>query len=352
MKRILAIMLSLAMIFTLVSCGGASGKDDGGSLEASEEEKEQSETEDVTGETETVSETEEIPEGKPEQEEPEGPTEFEHYPGWTTDVVNFRSAAEKAEGNVISVLKRNTLLTVKGEMNDFYYVAVEGQDGFISKDYITDEEPRDNGYVVCIDPGHQRSGDSKTEPNGPGSSVMKARVTGGATGTTTGVTEYRLNLDISLKLRDELESRGYIVYMTRETNDVNISNMERAQYATNVGADISVRIHANSSDSSSTNGALALVPSSGNPYVSNLASESNRLGQCILDAYCAATGFKKLSVQGNDTMTGINWCTMPVTILEMGFMSNPSDDTNMQDPGMQSKMVQGIANGIDDYFGI
>ena len=31
-------------------------------------------------------------------------------------------------------------------------------------------------------------------------------------------------------------------------------------------------------------------------------------------------------------------------------MTNPSDDTNMQDPAFQDRMVQGMANGIDDYF--
>ncbi len=207
------------------------------------------------------------------------------------------------------------------------------------------------GHIVVLDPGHQRQGDSAKEPNGPGSSTMKARVTGGTTGRTTGVHEYELTLDIGLQLRDELESRGYTVYMTRETHDVNISNKERAEFATEKNADIVVRIHANGSESSSTNGALALAPSSSNPYVANLASESQRLSKAVLNAYCDATGMKNLGVQANDTMTGINWCTMPVTIIEMGFMTNAGDDTNMQDATYQAKMVQGMANGIDAYFG-
>lgn len=208
-----------------------------------------------------------------------------------------------------------------------------------------------NSAVVVIDPGHQRHGDSTKEPNGPGASVMKARVTSGTSGVATGVAEYILNLDVSLKLKTELENRGYTVYMTRTTHDVNISNMERAQYATNVGADIAVRIHANSASSASVKGAETLFPSTSNLYVSHLANASYSLGRSIIDSYCTATGFANRGAKANDTMTGINWSDVPVTIIELGFMSNPSEDVAMQDATMQNNMVQGIANGIDAYFG-
>lgn len=207
-----------------------------------------------------------------------------------------------------------------------------------------------NNAVVVIDPGHQLNGDSTKEPNGPGSSEMKARVTSGTRGVSTNVAEYVLNLDISLKLKTELQNRGYTVYMTRSTHDVNISNMERAQYASTVGADIAVRIHANGG-ASSARGAETLAPSSSNPYVSHLASASQSLSKCIINEYCAATGFKNRGVKASDTMTGINWSEVPVTIIELGFMSNADEDRAMQDANMQNNMVQGIANGIDAYFG-
>ena len=38
-------------------------------------------------------------------------------------------------------------------------------------------------------------------------------------------------------------------------------------------------------------------------------------------------------------------------ILEMGFMTNEPYDTAMQDAEMQINMVNGIADGIDQYFG-
>lgn len=208
------------------------------------------------------------------------------------------------------------------------------------------------GHIIGIDPGHQsESVDmSAPEPNDPGSSEMKAKCTSGTQGTYSGVPEYQLNLEVSLQLKDELEQRGYQVVMTRTDNETAISNMERAQYAAAQGAEIYVRIHANGDDSHTASGALTMSPSQNNPYIPQLFEQSDRLSRCIIDSYCAATGFQNLGIQYTDTMTGINWSTVPVTILEMGFMTSQNDDLKMNDAEFQKTMVQGIANGIDSYF--
>ena len=213
-----------------------------------------------------------------------------------------------------------------------------------------DLKPAGNGFLVVIDAGHQRQGNSGQEPIGPGASSTKAKVSSGTAGVSTGVPEYQLNLDITLQLRDELIARGYDVILCRETNDVDISNSERAAVANENEADAFIRIHANGSGSSSAHGSMTICMTPGNPFNGDLYEESRHLSDCVLDAYVAETGISKEYVWETDTMSGINWSQVPVTILEMGYMSNPSEDEKMQDPDFQKVMVTGIANGIDDYF--
>lgn len=214
----------------------------------------------------------------------------------------------------------------------------------------TNITPTPGGRLIAIDAGHQAHGNSDPEPVGPGSDQMKAKVASGTSGSASGLKEYELTLEVSMKLKAELQNRGYQVYMIRETNDVDISNAERAQAAAGQGADILVRIHANGVDDSSVQGALTMAPSLDNPYVGAIAAKCQSLSQAVVDSFCAATGAKNLGVQQTDSMSGINWSTIPVTIVEMGFMTNPEEDMRMASEDYQNKMARGIADGIDSYF--
>ena len=205
--------------------------------------------------------------------------------------------------------------------------------------------------VIVIDAGHQTRAMSATEPIGPGSSQRKAKVTGGASGCVTHLPEYKLNLQVAKRLQKELVNRGYKVIMVRTKNNVRMSNVQRAKVANKYKADAFVRIHANSAGSSSVKGALTIAPASNNRYMTKANRKaSQKLSKKVLKAMCKTTGAKNRGVMYTNSMTGINWCKVPVTIVEMGFMSNPSEDRKMAKASYQKKIVKGIADGIDNFF--
>lgn len=213
------------------------------------------------------------------------------------------------------------------------------------------EQNKDNkkGLKVAIDAGHQQNQNSEQEPIGPGASETKMKVASGTEGCETKIPEYQVTLEISKKLEKVLKDRGYEVYMVRNENEVNISNKERADLAYKSGADVFVRVHCNSSESSSANGALTICQTPSNSFVS-MYNDSKKLSDDVLAELCLETGAKNNGVMETDTMSGINWSKIPVTIVETGFMSNPEEDRKLSDPNYQEKIAVGISDGIDKYF--
>ena len=209
-------------------------------------------------------------------------------------------------------------------------------------------------FLVCIDAGHQGIRNTTREPEGPGSSDTNPGVNVGTYGPTSGKMEYELTLEIALQLRDALEAQGIGVLMIRETNNVDITNAERARIANNAGCDLSIHIHADGLDNTSVRGCHTIIITPQNPYNPQTYSESYRLARAVINNYTAATGFYKRmgGISERDDLCATNWSTIPTCFLEMGFMTNPTEDTLMSDPAFQAKMVSGIANGILEYFGL
>lgn len=205
------------------------------------------------------------------------------------------------------------------------------------------------GPLIAIDAGHQAHGNPEQETIAPSSGKTKAKVADGTSGVATGTPEYEFNLMFSQCLKRKLESAGYRVFMIRQSNDVNLSNQERATMANASGADVYLRIHANGGPPSAK-GIETYYPSKNNPDVGHLSDASLQLSELILSEMCASTGAKGRGAIARDDLTGTNFAQMPTSLIECGYMSNGEEDKNLNDPNYQEAMALGILRALDRYF--
>ena len=203
-------------------------------------------------------------------------------------------------------------------------------------------------FVVCIDPGHQAKGDPKGEPVAPGSPNKKARVAAGTTGVATKKPEYAVNLEAALILKELLTQKGYEVVMTRETNEVNVSNVERAQIANHAKADMTIRLHCDSIGNGGKSGAVLIVPSKTGQYTAGIYKPSYAYAECLKKAL-EGKGVKVNGIFERGDMTGFNWSQVPAVIFEMGFMSNWNEDRMLSDKGYQHKLMEAVTEAMDTY---
>ena len=205
--------------------------------------------------------------------------------------------------------------------------------------------PEPSVYVVCLDPGHQARGNADPEPIGPKSSETKPKVTGGAVGVVTRQPEHELVLDVAKRVKQLLEARRVKVVMTRTSADVDISNSERAEVANDAGADLFVRIHADSNTNADISGASTLYPA-GNSWVKPIEVDSLAAARAVQAAVVAATGTADRGLVKRSDLAGFNYCDVPAVLVEMGFLSNPVEDRRLAEDAYRNKVAQGIADGI------
>lgn len=204
--------------------------------------------------------------------------------------------------------------------------------------------------IIVIDPGHAATRTTDYEPVGPGAQEKKMASVIGTRGVSTGIYEFERVLEISKLIRDELQNRGYEVIMTKESNEEVLSNIQRAQIANSAHADAFLRIHADASEDAGDSGAMAMCITPNNPYIPSLYSSSRFLAETVLSAYCASTGFTNRGIEETDSMTGNNWSEVPCILLELGYMTNSSDDLQLASPAIQQAIARGVADGLDNYF--
>lgn len=353
-RTLLVCMMIILSAFVLAACG----KKDAGKKTT---------TESSTEASEDVASTEDTTEATTEAQVDEEGFTIVNDKVTTTDYVNVRTAPS-TDGDPAMQLADGVELDRIGYNDEWSKVSITGETYYVYSEFVkaegaassgddssTEESTQETsnvgaGKLICIDAGHQATPNTDTEPVGPGAEDKKAKVSAGNTGVTTGTEEYELNLEVALKLQSALEARGYTVKMIRTSNDVDISNAARAELANSDKADAFIRIHANGSTDTNASGVMTVCQTKDNPYNADIYDSCKRLSANVLSGMAAATGANSEGVWETDSMSGINWCKVPVTIVEIGYMTNSEEDQKLATSDYQNLLAKGIADGIDAYF--
>ena len=213
--------------------------------------------------------------------------------------------------------------------------------------------------LVVIDPGH-----GGRDPGAHGGFSQEKRVT----------------LLAAEALKDRLERTGrYRVLLTR-ASDVYIPLDTRVAIARRAGADLFISLHADSDTSPQVRGASVYTLSEhgadraarkalvGGDWIASGAQSDPAVDRILLDLTQRATqnrsaAFAHMLLDRLDGRTAILRRSqrdagfavllapdVPAVLLEMGFITNPEDEAALNDPEHRARLVDGIADAVDDYF--
>lgn len=185
-----------------------------------------------------------------------------------------------------------------------------------------------NQRVIVLDPGH-------------------GGLDNGA--SVAGVDEDTLNLKISFALKEELESRGATVYMTRTDDqdmtkrNYNYSKQDdmylRALQVDAYQPDLFLSIHLNSSTSSAWGSQV---------FYYKKSEDGKRLANCIHNQMKTLTGTRK---NVSSSSFYILRATQSLGVLiECGFLSNANERGQLKSRAHHQKLAIVISDGIEDYF--
>jgi N-acetylmuramoyl-L-alanine amidase len=206
--------------------------------------------------------------------------------------------------------------------------------------------------VVVLDPGHDLRANAATEPIGPGSSRRKIKDGGGTHGVVSRLTEAELNVAVARRLRTLLERAGVKVLMTRtRTAGASMGNVARARIANGAGAALFLRIHADGSEDSSARGTHTLYPALRAGWTDDVYAESKRAAAIVQRELVRALGFPDRGLQERSDFTGFNWADVPVILVEMGFMTNRTDDRLLATAAYQQRAAVGLCRGTLRHLG-
>ena len=290
------------------------------------------------------------------------------------DGVKIRRTPEE-DGEVYITLDKGVDLSRTGVKEEWTRLLINGSSFYVQSKYLeettikwaTETDVDTENHIIYIDPAKQITEDLSLEPVSPEVDIagdipatasgtnaeragLKAKMTAASVGISSGIFEYDITMSVANYLNAELVKRGYTVYLSRTTNNVNLSNAKRAQMANASGAEVYIKLEAASSRDETATGELGFITTSANSHNGALYQKNYELCYDVLKTTCQATESARMGIYETDNMTSLNYCNMPAMALNMGFLSYELDDINLNNDDFKKKMAVGIADGIDLYF--
>lgn len=204
--------------------------------------------------------------------------------------------------------------------------------------------------IITIDPGHQMYANTEQEPIAPGSKITKYKATVGSRGIVTGKAEYAITLEASKMLQKKLKKKGYQVILTRNSNDIDISNLKRAKIANKHKSALFIRVHADGAENINAKGFSIIAPAKENPYTKDVFHESQKASKLIVQHVGKEFNLYQSGVSYRADLSGFNWSKVPVIMMELGYMTNPEEDRNLSDEKYLEKLTTTIVKGVDKYL--
>lgn len=196
------------------------------------------------------------------------------------------------------------------------------------------------------------------------------------------VCEKEIVLSVAKMAASELDKRGYVVYMTRNS-DVFIELQRRTEMANEIHADLFISIHANSMPKGTSKQPKGvetyfLSPTRSERAVNAAANENQgmateylptMIGSFLTSSRMQASNrlgmelqlgvLKQVKTMYNEDLDGgvrggpfwvLVGALMPSVLVEIGYNSNAQESQRLKDSKYQALLAKGIANGIEGYF--
>lgn len=180
----------------------------------------------------------------------------------------------------------------------------------------------------------------------------------GALSDDESVEEKDINLQITLKLRELLESSGCLVLLTREDDvslyEESLDKTTRQKYNENLknrkkmieesGVDAFVSVHLNKFEQSKYYGAQTFYPQG--------QDDSKLLSKFIQDELKRVVDeTNQREVKPSNDIYLLKDNKIPSVLIECGFLSNEKESKLLNDEKYQEKVAWAIYAGIQKYFG-